>query len=144
MTGISSCWRHHRSQDYGKDGLVVLCAITKETVPSTSDSRMTQQYLTQSLERRLLDHYLFDDPGRGVVNKTIPTKSLAEHYHAYGLYIAFTYEEARPEDEIENDWLLGDSPPYSNSPPDPTLLDSPRPNEVQNEPNDFPREENET
>ena len=224
MTGIRNRWRDHHRQNYGRDGLVVLCAITKETVPNRS--QMSQEDLAQAMERRLLDHYLFDHPEKGVVNETFTTGNLSEHnYHAYGVYIAFTYEETsaqnpqkdtraedeieggslekdysksdsdkspasskreydsfpraedeiedgslekdysksnsdqspasskqeydsfpREEDVIENDWLLGLSPPNSNSPPDPTILDSPRPNEVQNQPNDshsFPREEDE-
>ncbi len=31
--GISSRWHHHKSQDYGKSGMVVQTVVTKEAVP---------------------------------------------------------------------------------------------------------------
>ena len=77
MTGIRNRWRDHHRQNYGCDGLVVLCAITKETV--SNRSQMSQEDLAQAMERRLLDHYLFDHPETGVVNEIFTTGNLSEH-----------------------------------------------------------------
>ena len=92
MDGIGNRWRDHR-RDYGKDGLVVLSAITRETVPK--GSRMSQEDLALALEQRLLHHHLLVQPDPRVVNETFTAGHLAErNYHAYAVYMAFRYEEA--------------------------------------------------
>ena len=92
MTGISSRWREHHRNHYGRDGLVVLCAITRETVPEGSP--MSQGDLALAIEQKLLHHYLLSHPDPRVVNKTLADGHLAEHnYHAYAVYMAFRYED---------------------------------------------------
>ena len=103
MDGISSRWSSHRIQDYGRDGLVVLCAVIKENVPE--GSRMSQEDLTLALEQKLLHHYLLDYPDRRVINKTLTTGHLAQrNHHAYAVYIAFRYaDEEFSNEEAPNE-----------------------------------------
>ena len=153
MTGISSCWRQHHRQDHGRDGLVVLCTITGETLPRRS--RMSPADLALAMEQRLLQHSFFIHDSR-VANETFTTEHLTEvNHHAYAIYIVFRCEEAsdfnarnstsKAEDKIENSSLLGDSPPQGNSPPDDSLLDSSPEStqEAQNEPSNTLRAEDE-
>ena len=156
MTGISSRWRSHHRQDYGRDGLVVLCAVTRNNVPEGSTT--SQEQLALAIEQRLLHHYSIDHPDPRFVNETFTTGHLAQHnYHAYAVYMAFRYadeendelpnEEAhdQPHDltgEADEDSLLGpgspidgspiDGSPIDGSPIDDTLLDSPHVMESQN------------
>ena len=93
MRGISSRWRSHHSQDYGRDGLVVLCAVTRDNVHE--ESTMSQEQLALAIEQRLLHYYRLTNPDPRFVNDTFTTGHLAQHsYHAYAVYMAFRYEEA--------------------------------------------------
>ena len=117
MDGIGNRWRDHR-RDYGKDGLVVLSAITRETVPK--GSRMSQEDLALALEQRLLHHHLLVQPDPRVVNETFTAGHLAErNYHAYAVYMAFRYEEAS-----------GQNPSTSSTPRKPIPVSQPSPTAV--------------
>ena len=88
--GISSRWRSHHRQ---RDGLVVLCAVTRDHMPERST--MSQEQLALAMEQRLLHHYYLTNPDPRFVNETFTTGHLAQHnYHAYAVYMAFRYEEA--------------------------------------------------
>ena len=105
MAGISSRWHSHHGQDYGRDGLVVLCAVTRDNVPE--GSTMSQEQLALAMEQKLLHHYRLAHPDPRFVNETFTTGHLAQYnYHAYAVYMAFRYEEAS-----------GDSPQLSTTPP---------------------------
>ena len=92
MKGISDRWREHHRRDYGRDGLVVLCVTTRETVPERA--RMSQEDLALAMEQKLLHHYLLSHPDPRVVNETFTAGHLAQHnYHAYAVYMAFRYED---------------------------------------------------
>ena len=90
--GISSRWREHRNNDYGRHGLVVLGAITRKTMPKRIRSRVHQEDFTLAMEQKLLHHYLLSHPDSRVVNKTFATGRTTEHKCiAYAIYMAFSF-----------------------------------------------------
>ena len=95
-TGISSRWQFHKDEDYGRDGLVVLGAITRETMPERcrESGQVDQEDLALAMEQRLLHHYRLSHPDPRVVNKTFDTgKTTRQHCIAYAVYMAFRYED---------------------------------------------------
>ena len=90
--GISSRWGIHKHEDYGRDGLVVLGAITKQTVPERCRDRVHQEDFTLAMEQKLLHHYLLSHPDSRVVNDTFTAGRPPERNHyAYAIYMAFSY-----------------------------------------------------
>ena len=85
--GISGRWGDHKKQDYGRDGMVVLCAITRDTVPGRE---MHQEDFTLDMEQYLIGHY-WDDPR--LANRTYNTGQRSSRYYAYALYMAFRYAD---------------------------------------------------
>ena len=156
MDGISSRWREHHRRGYGRDGLVVLCATTREIVPERA--QMSQEDLALAMEQKLLHHYLLSHPDPRVVNETFTAGHLAQHnYHGYAVYMAFRYADdgntlpheveaqnepsspsPREVDELEEDMLLGplqDGSPIDDSLLNDSILDSPHEVEAQNDQN---------
>ena len=68
--GISSRWHVHKHEDYGRDGLVVLGAITKQTMPERCRDRVHQEDFALAMEQKLLHHYLLSHPDPRVVNES--------------------------------------------------------------------------
>ena len=102
--GISSRWQEHKKKDYGKDGLVVLAAVTKECVPG-NDTHQEQYALC--LEQRLLHHFRFHEQDGRLENSTFATGGESKtKYIAYAVYIAFSLREESSSDistdEVEN------------------------------------------
>ena len=92
--GISSRWGIHKHEDYGRDGLVVLGAITKQTVPERCRDRVHQEDFTLAMEQKLLHHYLLSHPDSRVVNDTFTAGRPPERNHyAYAVYMAFSYTD---------------------------------------------------
>ena len=101
--GISSRWQEHKKKDYGKDGLVVLAAVTKKCVPGNTH----QQQYALCLEQRLLHHFRFHEQDGRLVNSTFATGGETKtKYIAYAVYIAFSLREESSSDistdEVEN------------------------------------------
>ena len=73
--GISDRWGDHKKQDYGRDGLVVLGAITRETMPERcrESGQIDQEDFTLAMEQKLLHHYLLSHPDPRVVNESFST-----------------------------------------------------------------------
>ena len=92
--GISSRWRDHRKQDYGRDGLVVLGVLTRQSLPKECSRRIHQEHLALAMEQKLLHHYLLSEPDSRVVNETFTAGNL-DHgkSFAYAVYMAFSYGE---------------------------------------------------
>ena len=91
--GISSRWGEHKHKDYGRDGLVVLGAITRETMPERCRGRVHQEDFALAMEQKLLHHYLLSHPDPRVVNETFTTgQATKDKCHAYAIYMAFRYE----------------------------------------------------
>ena len=97
--GISSCWGEHKKKDYGRDGMVVLCAITKDTVPFGA---MHQEDFTLNMEQRLIRHYR-EDPRLVHITENPGHVQRASRYPAYAIYIAFAYAEEDEETEEEEE-----------------------------------------
>ena len=94
--GISSRWGDHKHGKDGRDGLVVLGAITRETVLNTCRGRVHQEDFALAMEQKLLHHYLLSrsDPKVPVVNKTFATgRTTQSGWIAYVIYIAFSYKK---------------------------------------------------
>ena len=92
--GISSRWQVHRHEDYGRDGMVVLAAITKETMPERCRDRVHQEHFALAMEQKLLHHYLLSHPDPRVVNESFSTGQTTKHRcSAYAVYMAFRYQD---------------------------------------------------
>ena len=58
--GIRSRWCHHKHQDYGRNGMVVLTVVTKDDVPQQRIPAFKHQEMyALALEQQLIIHYAF-------------------------------------------------------------------------------------
>lgn len=105
--GISSRWRTHRDTQYGRDGLVVLTAITKQAVPkytaditagverddNSNENRQTaarQEGYALTLEQKLIHHFRYASPDDRLHNETANEgKRVERGAVAYAVYVAF-------------------------------------------------------
>ena len=70
--GISSRWRTHRKEEYGKSGMVVLTVITRDRVPKGAiKSFKNQQQYALALEQQLIMHYALERGDERLANETI-------------------------------------------------------------------------
>ena len=70
--GISSRWRTHRKEEYGKSGMVVLTVITRDRVPKGAiKSFKSQQQYALALEQQLIMHYAYERGDERLANETI-------------------------------------------------------------------------
>ena len=112
--GISSRWGEHKHKDYGRDGLVVLGAITRETMPERCRGRVHQEDFALAMEQQLLYHYLLSHPDPRVVNESFSTgRTTEKDCIAYAVYMAFRYE-----DETFSEEEGADTPRFSPNEPD--------------------------
>ena len=98
--GISSRWQDHKKEDYGRDGLVVLGAITRETMPERcrESGQIDQEDFALAMEQKLLHHYLLSHPDPRVVNDSFSTgRATEDRCYAYAVYMAFRYEDKYDE-----------------------------------------------
>ena len=108
--GISSRWGSHKHEDYGRDGLVVLGAITKQTVPERCRDRVHQEDFTLAMEQKLLHHYLLSHPDSRVVNDTFTAGRPPERNHyAYAVYMAFSYTDDDNDDDDDDNGTATDT-----------------------------------
>ena len=121
--GISSRWQVHKHEYYGRDGLVVLGAITRETMPERCRGQVHQEDFALAMEQKLLHHYILSHPDPRVVNESFSTgQATKDKCYAYAVYMAFRYE-GEPLSTMCQYLEPGPShtpPPLSdaNSPPD--------------------------
>ena len=96
--GISSRYKYHSKRYYGRDGLVVLAAITRDTLPRDHLPRITQEDYALILEQRLIHHLLINERDDRVCNATFsegrrqrkPQDDYDEkRAYAYAIYMAF-------------------------------------------------------
>ena len=91
--GISSRWGCHKKMEYGRDGLVVLAAVTKDSVPQQCRHEVHQEQYALALEQMLLHHYKLDIGDERLDNDTFTAggpdggKSIA-----YAIYVTFTLD----------------------------------------------------
>ena len=87
--GISSRWGKHKSQ--GRHGLIVLTAVTRNTIPTNN-----QQEYALMLEQRMLHHYRLINEDPRLQNDTFSEGKRGETSHGYALYVALVTEQ--PDD----------------------------------------------
>ena len=100
-SGISSRWRHHRQEDYGKNGMVVLTVVTKDDVPQQSIQAFKHQEMyALALEQQLIIHYAFIRGDERLANtSTHPGMQQQEESRAIGypIYMAFTLNDSESD-----------------------------------------------
>ena len=74
--GISSRWGCHKKKEYGRDGLVVLAAVTKDAVPQQCRGEVHQEQYALALEQMLLHHYKLDIGDQRLHNDTFTSGGL--------------------------------------------------------------------
>ena len=73
--------------------MVVLGAITKQTMPERCRDRVHQEDFALAMEQKLLHHYLLSHPDPRVVNESFSTGQVTkDKCYAYAVYMAFRYE----------------------------------------------------
>ena len=97
-TGIKARWEDHNSKvktatnsrkkyvdsNYAKDGMVVLCAFTKDDLPT--GSRRSQEYLALAMEQRLIHHFqIFGVQETIVMNNTFNQGRISDHTNTSGV-----------------------------------------------------------
>ena len=126
--GISSRYKSHSTKNYGRDGLVVLAAITRDTLPRDHLQRITQEDYALILEQRLTHHLLINkrdarvynatfSEGRrqrkpqGVDENTDEDRADEKDAYAYAIYMAFKRKKSCNEnDECTEEDKLTSSP----------------------------------
>lgn len=104
--GIGDRFRDHKEKDYGKDGLFVITAITKECLPEGTPANQKEVYAL-SLESRLIQQLYFNPRFNKYKYKlanpppTMPGKTGDGSYVAYPLYVAFTMGKVEEVEEKE-------------------------------------------
>ena len=123
--GIGSRWQDHKKQEYGRDGLVVLGAITRETMPEKCRDRVHQEDFALAMEQKLLHHYLLSHPDPRVINESFSTgQATKEKYYAYAVYMAFRYKgEASSSTMCQ---YSEPGPSHTPPPSSPTITPPPR------------------
>ena len=101
--GISSRWGTHRTEEYGKDGMIVLTAITKEAVLHRHQgSLLHQEQYTLALEQILQHHYKLKKNDPRFANNTFTSGGTdGSKSIAYAVYIAFSLSDHDEETTME-------------------------------------------
>ena len=106
-SGISSRWHHHRQEDYGENGMVVLTVVTKDDVPQQSIPTFKHQEMyALALEQQLIIHYAFIRGDKRLANiSTHPGMQQQEESRAIGypIYMAFTLDDSGTDLSDESD-----------------------------------------
>jgi len=100
-SGISSRWRHHKQEDYGRNGMVVLTVVTKDDVPQQSIPAFKHQEMyALALEQQLIIHYAFIRGDERLANtSTHPGMQQQEESRAIGypIYMAFALDDSQTD-----------------------------------------------
>ena len=116
-SGISKRWGIHKKEHYGKNGMIVLTAITKEALlhrhQGNKESLPHQEQYTLALEQMLQHHYKLKENDPRFVNNTFTSGGCdGGNSFAYAVYIAFRLsDEHYPEEETPG----GDQEPTERS-----------------------------
>ncbi len=101
--GISSRWGDHKTNDYGKDGMIVITVITRTQIPLTEKAKpvVHQELYTLGLEQRLLHYYKITKGDERLHNDTFTSGNTDKQKSAgYALYVAFSCAD---KEGVEND-----------------------------------------
>ena len=105
-SGISSRWCHHKQEDYGRNGMVVLTVVTRDDVPQQSIPAFKHQEMyALALEQQLIIHYAFIRGDKRLANiSTHPGMQQQEESRAIGypIYMAFALDDSQTDlsDEV--------------------------------------------
>ena len=118
-TGISSRWSDHKKKPYGKDGMFVLAAISRKSLPpqcrQTGKSKRHQEDYALALEQSLIHHFMFDEADERLENTTTTSgRSDRRKSIAYALYMAFAVEENTDPLDTSGSSDNSESPHYSD------------------------------
>ena len=93
--GISSRWRSHRETPYGRDGLVVLGVVTRDSVPRGCTAK--QEDYALALEQQLLHYYKIETGDERMANETFATgRQEEESSVGHALYMAYKLCDESP------------------------------------------------
>ena len=93
--GISSRWRSHRETPYGRDGLVVLGVVTRDSVPR--GCTVKQEDYALALEQQLLHYYKIETGDERMANETFATgRQEEESSVGHALYMAYKLCDESP------------------------------------------------
>ena len=105
--GIRSRWCHHKHQDYGRNGMVVLTVVTKDDVPQQSIPVFKHQEMyALALEQQLIIHYAFIRGDERLANiSTQPGMQQQQESKAIGypIYMAFALDDSETDHSNESD-----------------------------------------
>lgn len=108
LEGISSRWGDYQKKGY--DGMVILCAITKDLLPKRdrkirlseeieregddSNGLKTHQNFAIALEQQLIQYYAFAEQDPRLANTSLhPGKEETQNAYAFVVYLAFKLEK---------------------------------------------------
>ena len=100
--GISSRWGGHKSN--GKDGLIVLTAVTKKTAPEG----FTQQDYALMLEQKLIHRYKLNNDVRLENETSGEGGRTKKQTRGYAVYVAFIIEANNEENDDDSVILIDD------------------------------------
>ena len=109
--GIGSRWATHKKEEYGRDGLIVLTAISRDCVLQTNPhKKLHQEQFTLALEQTLIHHYRFKPNETRLENNSFNTGGVGSvKAVAYCIYVAFRLSHDVPlNEQIENQPLDSD------------------------------------
>ncbi len=107
---ISSRWRHHKDQDYGRSGMVVLTVVSRRVVPADSILAFKHQELyALALEQQLITHYAYMRGDQRLANESIhlghQSRDTEDDSGAIGhpIYVAYSLDDTPDDDETADD-----------------------------------------
>ena len=78
LSGINSRWTNHQEKTkVPSDGMVVLCAFTRDDLPI--DSRRSHEFLALAMEQRLIQHFQIFDTKTSTINKDFKPGKTTNH-----------------------------------------------------------------
>jgi len=102
LSGISSRWHHHRQEDYGRNGMVVLTVVTRDDVPQQSiPAFKNQEMYALALEQQLIIHYAFVRGDERLANTSthpgLQQKGESTRAIGYPIYMAFALDDSQTD-----------------------------------------------
>ena len=104
--GVRKRWSVHRNKPYSRDGMVVLAAVPKETVPAKLRGKdgLHQEQYTLALEQMLIHHFKLFEEDVKIANSTFSTGGTdRKESVAYALYIAFRFSDEESDTASDMD-----------------------------------------
>ena len=103
-TGVTSRYSYHVKEPYGKNGLIVVAVVTRDSIPEeyfTNGTIANQEEYVLTLEKRLIQKYKKGSDKRLANKGTDPGHTDEAGSVAYVVYMAFTLEGKCPPQSME-------------------------------------------